>query len=283
MKTLFLAVSLLIIVASAPVSHADTLTKYNVTAVFAEPMLGNTTTFNGSFTFNSATGQITGLTGTLYQAMAGSVVALNYQNTPSVGDGNGGVLATAYASNTTDTFYGTNNAYVILDVNAANPLSGAPNINLLAYMDCTPGGLMGRTCMSGRAGGGSMGGYPSSETVTNADPLPGLGVNGSSLAISLAAGAELGHNADWWLVAYTPWGHWYYYVYPSRWIDVGTTLNDVSPAYQGPLGNLSNLALFDITGLPGGSYVFYFGVDMAMNGVLDYGLLYYSSFPLAVP
>ncbi len=110
-----------------------------------------------------------------------------------------------------------------------------------------------------------------------------LSLNGSSLAISLIASSYLGNNADWWLVAMTPWGHWYSYVYPNQWKDLGTDLNKATPAYQGPLIDLSNLVLFNTTGIPSGNYVIYFGVDTNMNGVLDYDLVHYSRFSMNAP
>ena len=111
----------------------------------------------------------------------------------------------------------------------------------------------------------------------------GIGLNGSSLTIQLNAAGYQGQNADWWLVAYTPWGHWYSYAYPNAWADIGTDLSRVTPAYQGPLFDISSLALFDTTGIPSGIYVIYFGVDTDMNGKLDYNQLYYSSFTLIMP
>jgi len=110
---------------------------------------------------------------------------------------------------------------------------------------------------------------------------PGISLKGSTLTIQLNAGDNIGKNADWWFVALSPWGHWYSYVYPNIWNDIGTDLSKVSPAYQGPLSNISSLALYDATGIPAGNYVFYFGVDMNMNGVLDYNQLFYSSLPLS--
>ena len=116
--------------------------------------------------------------------------------------------------------------------------------------------------------------------IPSSPPFPGISLNGSSLTISLNAGEKIGKNADWWFVAKTPWGHWFYYVYPNRWIDIGTDLSKASPAYQGPLSDISSLVLFDTTGIPSGNYVFYFGVDTNMNGILDYDQLFYSSLPL---
>ena len=239
-----------------------------------------------------------------------SLLTLSYQNTPSVFDEKGGVLATVFAvTNTTDVFsqgeydwtqgqltYGNDNAYVTIDVNATNPTLGATVVNLLSYADCTPNGLMGKWCMTNHVLGGSMNGYPLSETITPADcsaspPSPALGFNGSSLIVSLSACNGLGQNADWWVVMASPWGEWFSYAYPNKWVDtwhdVGTpiasALKGLPPAYKGPLSNFSGLALFDTTGLPSGNYVFYFGVDTDMNGVLDLGQLYYSSFSLNIP
>ena len=109
---------------------------------------------------------------------------------------------------------------------------------------------------------------------------PSISLNGSSLTLQLNAGDNIGKNADWWFVALSPSGHWFSYAYPNRWNDIGTDLSQVSPAYQGPLADISSLVLFDTTGIPSGNYVFYFGVDTNMNGVLDYNQLYYSSLPL---
>jgi hypothetical protein len=117
----------------------------------------------------------------------------------------------------------------------------------------------------------------------NSPSYPGLSLNGSLLTIQLNAGDNIGKNADWWVVAQTPWGHWFSYVYSNRrWIDIGTDLSRVSPTYQGPLIDVYGLALFDTAGIPNGNYVIYFGVDAKMNGVLNYNQLYYSSLPLTI-
>jgi hypothetical protein len=119
--------------------------------------------------------------------------------------------------------------------------------------------------------------------VSTTSTTTSVGLSGSSLTIGLTAGANLGQKSDWWVVAIAPWGHWYYYIYPSTWVDIGTDLGSVQPAYQGPLVDISNMPLFDTSGLPSGNYTFYFGVDTNMNGILDYGKLYYSSFKLSAP
>ena len=44
---------------------------------------------------------------------------------------------------------------------------------------------------------------------------------------------------------------------------------------QGPLFAMSNYKLLNQSGLPVGTYEFYFGVDLNMNGLISYGTLYY--------
>jgi hypothetical protein len=271
---------------------------YNVTAVFKEPMLQPVnTTFTGSFTFDFVLSKITNLHGTMNQAMMGVMPALDlsYQ-LPSASDGDSGILASVFKHNSTEVFLGggyatggtmtsgNTNAYVTIDINPLDPTNVlSSNLSKIVYADCSPGGLMGGTkCMTGHAAGGTMMATPLSLTIKTA-PSPGIFINDSSVTISLGANTELGKDADWWLVAYAPWGQWYSYVYPNKWVDLGSGLDHVTPAYQGPLANISSLPLFNITGLPGGNYDLYFGVDMNKDGVLDYDHLYYSTFTLNIP
>ena len=118
-------------------------------------------------------------------------------------------------------------------------------------------------------------------------PLPstqtGVGLDGSLLIISLTPGVNAGRDADWWLVALAPSMHWFSFIYPNTWVDIGTDLSNARPTYQGPLFDIPSLALFDITGIPSGTYAIYFGVDTNANGVLDFDQLYYSSFSLNAP
>ena len=107
-------------------------------------------------------------------------------------------------------------------------------------------------------------------------PVPSISFNSSSVTIQLATGSFIGKSADWWVVAATPWGHWYYYVYPNKWIDAGTDLSGISSAYQGQLFDLPSFELIKTLGLPKGIYTFYFGVDMKLNNLLDLDQLYYN-------
>ncbi len=110
-----------------------------------------------------------------------------------------------------------------------------------------------------------------------------VSLNDTWLTIRLSEVANLGKDADWWLVGLTPWGHWYSYVYPNYWVDVGTDLSHCSPAYQGPIMDISEVDLFDTAGMPSGYYVIYYGVDTNMNGILDYDKLSYATIALMVP
>jgi hypothetical protein len=93
------------------------------------------------------------------------------------------------------------------------------------------------------------------------------------LTASLDAGSGSGTNADWWVAADTTYGM-YYYVYPDTWAYV-TDISAILPAAQGPLSDISPVELINTTGLPVGTYAVYFGVDTIMNGVLDFGNLYF--------
>lgn len=89
-----------------------------------------------------------------------------------------------------------------------------------------------------------------------------------SLAIYLMTSSEI--NADWWIVAVIPGGIWYYYdVYAGGWLPITGTF---TPTYQGALFDfLAPIELLNMNTywLPTGVYVFYFGVDTNMNGMLD--------------
>jgi hypothetical protein len=94
-----------------------------------------------------------------------------------------------------------------------------------------------------------------------------------SVSVSLNAGISAGIYADLWVAADTPFG-WYYYVYPDGWY---YALENLQPAYQGPLFDLIPIEVLNMTDLPSGTYTFYFGVDTVMNGQLGFDPLYYDS------
>jgi hypothetical protein len=177
---------------------------YDVVATFREPMTQpNDTIFTGTFAFNLTSKTVSDLKGTLTQSMTKvngayggpmTTVALTNQlsSVPAVLDGASGLLVTTFALTTTDTFTGggfapggtqyygllegtpnNNNAYATIFVSSSDP-TAAPTpaqIDKLAYADCTAGGMMMSSCMTGTSVSGygvkgTMGGYPLSLVIT---------------------------------------------------------------------------------------------------------------------
>jgi hypothetical protein len=180
----------------APSTPAEVITQYKVAATFFEPdTQPNDTIFNGSFVVNSTTGSVSDLKGTLTESMTGppmTTVALTHQLS-AISDGQGGLLVTTFALNTTNTFSeggfaanseglyygwpnakhpgapgGIGNSFMTIYVRLSDPTAplSTAQINLLAYGDCAAGGMMGDTCMTGYRGRGTMGGYPVSQTIS---------------------------------------------------------------------------------------------------------------------
>ncbi|MEW6606757.1 MAG: right-handed parallel beta-helix repeat-containing protein [bacterium] len=118
-------------------------------------------------------------------------------------------------------------------------------------------------------------------------PVPDVKANGSdgtittsgpvSITIELNSGGYAGQNADWWHVAETPFGWYRYQVSGNTWVP-GLTVS-----YQGPLFDLTPPFNTLNTSLPSGTYTIYFGVDMNMNGVIDFDSLYYDRVVVIVP
>lgn len=172
------------------------LTRLGVTVRFLEPdTQPNDSIFKGSFTLNSTTRTVTGLSGTLTESMTGSPdgstpmtkVALGNQLS-AVSDGAGSLLISSFALPTVNTFkpggfadtvnglyYGhpaawnaaTANSFITILVNPDAPLLALTNgqIRKLVYGDCAEGGMMGTVCMTGIYGGGTMGGYPVEQSI----------------------------------------------------------------------------------------------------------------------
>ena len=114
------------------------------------------------------------------------------------------------------------------------------------------------------------------------EPLPDIKANGSDgpltitqldtliIEIELYPGHYSGYPADWWVLADTSFG-WYYYHLSSGW------LPGQKVTYQGPLFDLSSLEVLNTSGLSTGNYIFYFGVDGKKDGKITYSSLYYDS------
>jgi len=115
-----------------------------------------------------------------------------------------------------------------------------------------------------------------------AAPLPDIKVNGSDGPITLYQNDTLTitvslnnngitDNADWWLAADTPFGL-YFYTF-SGWVPYQV------PVYQHPLFYLPTYEVFStsVSWLQEGTYTFYFGVDMVMDGIITWDSLYYDT------
>lgn len=172
---------------------------FDVVETFYEPMTKPyDTVFTGTFTFDSSAKAVSNLTGSLTEAMTGGepgcdpicAVDLGHQLS-SVPGAAGGLLVAAFALDSTDVFSGggftpggtkyfgypggenNHNAFALIWVSTTDP-TAAPaqaDLDMLAYADCTPGGMMGSTCMTGTSVAGygkvgTMGAYPVSQVIT---------------------------------------------------------------------------------------------------------------------
>ena len=185
----------------------EVVTTYDVVGTFFEPdTQPRNSIFVGSFTYNATTVTASNLHGILSEAMTGNPlpypndnmiwVPLDHQLSAVYDPYLGGLLVTVFKLTTTTTLWtgsggdgwypgtgfglhygypGPNpgNSYARIFVNTANPTTAptAAQLDKLAYADCSPGGMMGATCMTGTslAGYGTLGtmsGYPLSQVIT---------------------------------------------------------------------------------------------------------------------
>jgi outer membrane protein assembly factor BamB len=102
-----------------------------------------------------------------------------------------------------------------------------------------------------------------------------------TVTVSLEPGSRYdGENADWWVAATSPFGR---YWYTLDTLDNGWVRSDPPiRAYGGPLFDLSPYEVLNTSGLPVGPYTFHFGVDLLMNGSLDFSQLYYDSVDVTI-
>ncbi|WP_026596759.1 hypothetical protein [Methylohalobius crimeensis] len=129
--------------AAMTVAHAEPL-NYEVKVVYWDD-----TEFRGSFDYDADTQKVTNLQGLLDDTLMGNIEEIRYQ-LHTTGDGKGGITAYAFAMNTTEIDTNppvNNNVAVAINFNAIDPVLGPTDPDQLAYMDCSPGGLMGQTCM----------------------------------------------------------------------------------------------------------------------------------------
>jgi len=159
------------------------------------------TTFTGTFDWDAATETVSGLQGTqnvtMYDPSQFPDLSLNYQLAQSV-DGNI-VTASVFLKNSTDVFmfggytkgdmykYGTSFGSAFEDGNTPNKnayFSFAFDkttmigiVDKMVYGDCTDGGLMAQTCMTGHSTTdvgytGTMAAYPSSLSISEVSAVP---------------------------------------------------------------------------------------------------------------
>lgn len=89
-----------------------------------------------------------------------------------------------------------------------------------------------------------------------------------SITIQLNPGEYDGVNVDWWVVA-LPNSTWYYLNSSIQWMKFDGNLSNCHPVYRGGLFNLPVTEVLNVTGLPIGSYTFWFAVDYPMDGILN--------------
>jgi len=199
LKPSYLVAALILIVTSISTAQASLIT-YNVTGIFYEPQTQPLdTTFNGQFDWDGTT--VSNLHGTMNSSMYATdnenpinglsypLMNLDYQLAQSV-DGNI-VTATVFKENTIDVFTGGGYETTVYDAyryGVFDGLSANDNayftlvfdkttmegvVDGIVYADCTPGGMMGPTCMTGHNiyPYGTMAAYPSSLTIS-AVPVP---------------------------------------------------------------------------------------------------------------
>ncbi len=96
------------------------------------------------------------------------------------------------------------------------------------------------------------------------------------ITIELDAGEYAGESADWWLAVSTPHGWYYVGAQPLSWLPFPP---DAPATLQHPLLDLHEVDLSNTPGLPSGAgaYIFFFVVDLRMNGMLDISHLYYDN------
>ncbi|MCX6991770.1 MAG: penicillin-binding protein activator [Kiritimatiellaeota bacterium] len=92
-------------------------------------------------------------------------------------------------------------------------------------------------------------------------------------------GNRQGMEADWWVMALTPAG-WYYFGPDCNW-HAENDCTEWRPLYQGTLGDMNPTAVLRSATLLAGNYTFYFGVD-ERNGTIDDGL-WFDTVQLSVP
>ena len=113
-------------------------------------------------------------------------------------------------------------------------------------------------------------------------PFPNIKANGSdgpielragetlNVTISLNAGDHESEAADCWVLQLTPDGNLYYFDPSTLSMKEG-----YAPTLQAGLVSFPDIPILSLSGLQEGTHIFYFGIDLTVNGVLDIDSLYY--------
>ena len=128
-----------------------------------------------------------------------------------------------------------------------------------------------------------------SEGVAGTNPTPDIKANNSagpitigtsdslSISISHNARSSLGVDCDWWVATATPFGWYCFDASTMSWDYAGSSYTDLSPMNQGSLFDLTTFEVLNMSGLPVGTYTFYFAVDTNMDGSLSMEQIYNDS------
>ncbi len=122
------------------------------------------------------------------------------------------------------------------------------------------------------------------EVTSGTTPVPDVRANLSDGPLTVTSGTPVsitvnfnpniysGQNADWWVAELAPSGTFNYYD-----LSTGSMVPGLLPTHQGPLFSLGTTQLLNSSDLTMGTHIFYFGVDLNMNGSLDMNSIYYDS------
>ncbi|MBI5592061.1 MAG: hypothetical protein HY881_16475 [Deltaproteobacteria bacterium] len=100
-----------------------------------------------------------------------------------------------------------------------------------------------------------------------------------SVAVNFNPGEYAGTPADWWMLAGTQSGQYYYLAESGMWVGP-VPPSQVRPVLQSGLFPLTGQSVLKVPGLPPGIYQFYFGVD-EMDGVINPDVVYTTT-PLTI-
>ncbi len=205
-------------------------------------------------------------------ALAGALTSGDvYFSGPNAAAANGGARPKLYCpsvwrpgssyAHLDEIYNGTPNAMMTYSVSYGESLHhpGALTLGLLADVGWTLGAAPLSVRLSVNGSHGPIG-------LNRGAPL--------DLRISLA-GAAQSDVFDFWLAVDSPWGLFCYDVQSGQWQPA--TLDSAVPSYQGATGSFTDFPVFtlpDMSGLSAGGYLFYFGIDTAVNGRLDMDRLY---------